>query len=110
MWLFRSRGTGDVNQPEYLHWPPQARGCGRENLTSGESASASTQHRGYPVTECLQEVGEQCMGGSHVGTWRGAEVDGLVGGMGIEKVGYPGAGEDDEGAVVEWCSWTRTSP
>ena len=34
------------------------------------------------------------------GTWPNAEVDWLVGWMGVENVGYPGAGDDDAGVTV----------
>jgi len=48
------------------------------------------------------EVSEQCMVGfppvGKLGT--DAEVDGLVGGMGVERVGYPGASDDDAGVAV----------
>jgi len=51
------------------------------------------------------EVSEQCVVGfppvGKLGT--DAEVDGLVGGMGVEKVGYPVAGDDDAGVAVTGC-------
>ena len=43
------------------------------------------------------EVGKQCVVGfPPVGEFGAdAEVDGLVGGMGVENVGYPCTGDDD---------------
>jgi hypothetical protein len=32
-----------------------------------------------------------------------AEVDGLVGRVGVEQVGYSGAGDDDAGVAVAGC-------
>ena len=38
-----------------------------------------------------------------------AKVDGLVGGMGIEEVGYPGASDDDAGVAVAGCEDTQAA-
>jgi hypothetical protein len=56
----------------------------------------------YPVTG---EVGEQGVVRLPA-VWKlgpDAQVDGLVGGVGIEQVGYSGAGDDDAGVAVAGC-------
>jgi hypothetical protein len=50
----------------------------------------------------VSKVGEQCVVGfPPVGEFGpDAEVNRLVGGMGVENVGYPGTGDDDAGVAV----------
>ncbi len=38
-----------------------------------------------------------------------AEVDGLVGRVGVEQVGYPGASDDDAGVAVAGCQDTQAA-
>jgi hypothetical protein len=37
------------------------------------------------------------------------EVDGLVRGVGVEQVGYPGAGDDDAGVPVTGCQHAQAA-
>ena len=71
-------------------------------LRSAALPSCVMISRLYPVTS---EVGEQsvvrlpAVGEFGLDT----EVDGLVGGVGVEQVGYSGAGDDDAGVAVAGC-------